>query len=68
MNKPEWAKPDTDNKEPSKRNIPITLTEEEIQRADALAARSGQTRSKLLQRIVRTELYGDYAKGIMGEK
>lgn len=41
------------------------MTEQEIERADALATATGQTRSQLLKRLVHDELYSSESEQIL---
>lgn len=62
---PTWALPDTDTSQLKRRNVPISMTEHEIERADALATATGQTRSQLLKRLVHDELYSSESEQIL---
>lgn len=68
MNTPDWAKPKEKDPQEALRNVPIRLSVKDIARLDAIASRSNQSRSSLLERIVTSEIYGDDAKRILGEK
>lgn len=57
MTIPTWAVPQQKTKSPDRRNVPIQMGEDEIERADAVAAVTGQTRSQLLKRIIKDALF-----------
>ena len=64
---PEWALPDLeDPAHPKRRNVPISMTEEEIERVDAVASKTGQSRSQLLKRIVHSALYSADTERMLG--
>ena len=68
MNIPEWANPEQIQTGLVRRNIPISLSEEQIERADMLAARTNQTRSRMLQRIVECALRNPELETLYGKR
>lgn len=64
---PEWAQPEVeDTVHPKRRNVPISMTEEEIERVDAVASKTRQSRSQLLKRIVHSALYSADTETMLG--